>query len=224
MRTAALLTVEEKNILIDAGPDIRMQALTYKMDHLQGFILTHSHYDHVSGFDDLKAYYFTQENRKLPCMMLQETWDEFKDRHRYLMFSSDEIIPESPFFSWHILQGTGGKVLFEGVDIEYLTYYQGSTKVLGVRVDSLAYLTDIKEYDEELLQRLKGVETLIVSAIRPQKTLKNFSLQDALDFAKKVAPRQTYLTHMAHEIDYNLVQASLPSDVHLAYDGLSFSF
>ncbi|MBX9923546.1 MAG: MBL fold metallo-hydrolase [Rhabdochlamydiaceae bacterium] len=224
LRAGALLSLQGKKILIDAGPDIRTQALTHKIDRLDAFILTHLHYDHVAGFDDLKIYSYIQENKKLPCMMLQEAWEGFKERHSYLMSSFSEDIPDSPFFSWHILQGTGGKVLFEGMDIEYLTYLQGGTKVLGLRIGNLAYITDIKDYEDEVLQRLQGVEILIVSAIRPQKTSKNFSLQDALDFVEKVSPKKTYLTHMAHEIDYNLIQPTLPSDVYLAYDGLSFSF
>lgn len=223
MRAGALLTIGHKNILIDAGPDIRMQALIHKINRLDGFILTHLHYDHVAGFDDLKAYFYLYKNRKLPCLMLQEAWEGFKGKFDYLFSSLEEPYP-SPFFSWHILQGSGGKVLFEGVEIEYLTYFQGSTKVLGVRVDNFAYVTDIREYDEELMQRLRGIEILVVSALRPQKTIKNFSLQDALEFANKVSPRKVYFTHMAHEVDYNLIQPTLPSDVYLAYDGLSFSF
>lgn len=224
MRAGALITYQENNILIDAGPDIRAQALSHKIDRLEGFILTHLHYDHVAGFDDLKIYYREKEDKKLPCLMLQETWEGFQEKYNYFMTPSQKEIPDSPFFSWHLVQGSGGKVVFAGMEMHYLTYFQGDTKVLGVRVGDLAYVSDIKEYEEELIHRLQGVEILVVSALRPQKTLKNFSLQDALDFIKKVSPKKTYLTHMSHEMDYHLIQPILPSDVYLAYDGLSFSF
>jgi phosphoribosyl 1,2-cyclic phosphate phosphodiesterase len=214
MRSAGLLTLKEKNFLIDAGPDLRMQVLTHKIDRLEGFILTHFHYDHVAGFDDLKAYHYLEGNKKLPCMMLEETWEHFKNNYSYLL--SD--------FSWNLLECPSGQVLFQGLKLEYFSYYQGKTKVLGLRVDNLAYVTDIKEYGDDLLQKLQGIEILIVGAVRPQKSSRNFSLEDALGFAEKIGPKKTYLTHMAHEIDYDLIQGNLPSDVHLAYDGLSFSF
>ncbi len=222
MRAGVLLKIGDKQILIDAGPDVRRQALLHKIDRIDGFILTHAHYDHIAGFDDIKAY--RQGEKKVPCLMLDETLEELKIRYHYLIRPLPEDSLNSPFFTWQLLKNGGGKTLFEEVPLTIVTYMQSGMKVLGVRVGNLAYISDIKEYKKEIFEALKGVEILIVSALKEGGSNMHFSVGEALDFSKAVRAKTTYLTHIAHEMCHEKAQALLPSDVFLAYDGLSISF
>ncbi len=222
-RAGSLVEIGNKRFLIDAGPDIRNQALLHKINQIDGFILTHSHNDHIAGLDDIKIYK-SKEGKKVPSLLLEETFQELKVKYQYLFRPSLDDLQNSFFFSWNILSDNFGKTVFEGVPIEYVSYFQGGMKVLGVKIGNLAYISDIKEYNEEIFQLLEGVEILIVSALRLEGSPMHFSIQEALDFSKKVRAQRTYLTHIAHETDHEKIEASLPSDVFLAYDGLSFSF
>ena len=222
MRAGALLKIGNKHILIDAGPDIRRQALLHKIDKIDGFILTHAHYDHMAGFDDIKVY--KTEEKKVPCLMLEETLEELKIRYHYLIKPTPEDPLNSSFFTWQLLRLEQGKISFEGISLTPVTYMQARMKVLGVRIGNLAYISDIKEYKQDIFQALKGVEILIVSALKEGGSHMHFSVQEALDFAKRAGAKTTYLTHIAHEMDHEKVQGSLPSGLVLAYDGLSLSF
>lgn len=218
-RCSVLLKVYEKTFLVDAGPDHRQQALTFGLDHLDGVILTHTHYDHIGGLDDLKVYSY--KKNKLPCLLSGVTFREIKDKVPYLFSKQGN---ESPFFSFQIEENLFEKRVFEGVPLECLSFFQSGMQVMGIKMGDLAYVSDIKTYDEELITRLKGIKTLILSAIRDEPSGMHFSLEEALSFAAKVEAKTTYLTHIAHEIDHEALQKVLPQSVLVAYDGLTISF
>ena len=221
MRVGVLLEIGNKKFVIDASPDFRRQALMHKIEKINGFILTHSHYDHIAGFDDIKIY---KEERKIPCLMLEETFKELEVKYQYFIQPTEEDPKNCFFFSWHLLKDSFGSTVFEGVPLKYVSFFQSKMKVLGIRVGNLAYISDIKNYEEEIFLHLHGVEILIVSALKEDGSIMHFSIQEALDFAKVIQPKKVYLTHIAHQMDHEKIQACLPSDVFLAYDGLSISF
>lgn len=222
-RAAALVHLKDKTFLIDAGPDFRSQALINNIQKIDGFILTHAHYDHIGGFDDLKAYQYVLQ-KKVPCLMSEETFLELKNRYHYFFHPTPEDPVNSRFFSWTLVDNSFGQIEFEGSLLHYVSYFQAGMKVLGVRIGNLAYISDIKRYEERLIQELAGVEILIVSALKTAGSEMHFSLEEALTFSKRVAPHKTYLTHIAHEMEHQKVQESLPSNVFLAYDGLTLPF
>lgn len=219
-RSASLFTIENKTFILDAGPDFRTQALHSQLEDIHGFILTHAHYDHMSGFEELKIFPY-KKKKKLPCLLLEETFLQLKEKNAHL-FHTEGI--ESPFFDCQIYQGSFGSTSFEGIDLEILTFYQGGMVVMGIRMGDLAYISDIKEYDAELLDRLQGIETLIVSAPRKTHSPLHFSLEEALDFSASVKAKKTYITHIAHEIDHEEVEKELPNSCFLAYDDLEIPF
>ncbi|MBM3198550.1 MAG: MBL fold metallo-hydrolase [Chlamydiae bacterium] len=221
-RSSSLLEVSGRKFLLDAGPDYRTQALHYGIDEIHGFILTHAHYDHMGGFEDLKVYAHKKE--KVPCLLLAKTFEELRSKHVHLFQEMGQNSTESPFFTWTIYKSSFGQVLFAGLPLEILSFSQVGMPVMGIRVGNLAYISDIKEYSEELAYRLQGIDTLIISAPRKSRSPLHFSIDDALQFASLVRAKKTYLTHIAHEVDHEALEKELPSSVFLAYDGLTLSF
>jgi phosphoribosyl 1,2-cyclic phosphate phosphodiesterase len=221
-RSGNLINWQGKTFLLDAGPDYRQQALQKGINKLDGFILTHAHYDHMGGFDDLRAYPLLGGN-PLPCIMLEKTFEELELRYPYLLKRIGKE-PRSRFFSWKTLESPSGFTTFEGMEFEYFSFLQMGMEVMGLKIGSIAYVSDIKEYGEDLIEKIKETETLIVSALRKSSSPMHFSVEDALEFIKKVQPTRAYLTHIAHELDHEALLKELPPHVFIAYDGLTISF
>jgi phosphoribosyl 1,2-cyclic phosphate phosphodiesterase len=117
-----------------------------------------------------------------------------------------------------------GKRGVAGVDISYVSYFQQETKVTGFRVGKMAYISDIREYSKAVVEALKGVEVLVVSALRPELSRMHFGTEEAIAFSKEVGAKSTYLTHISHELEHDATSALLPPGVSLAYDGLEIGW
>ncbi len=217
-RSAAILSIADRNILIDAGPDIRQQLLDFNLKNLSGAIVTHSHFDHIAGLDDLKAYSFAQKC-KIPVLLSEATFDELSLRHHYLM-DENQGKKQGLFFDFQLIPSSFCAVDFVGVKLDMLSFVQNHMPVSGFKVGNLAFVSDIKEYSQQLVDTISGVEILIVSALRHASSPMHFSIDEAVAFSKKVGAKKTYLTHMAHEIDYDIHLSQLPLGVQFAFDGL----
>lgn len=223
LRPSGLVRLGNKQFLIDAGPDFREQALREKIMHLDGILLTHTHFDHIAGLDDLRVFTFLQPH-SLPCLLSEETLEEIKVRYHYLMQYSQK--KKSPYaqLDFQVLEGDFGKTVFEGFEWEYLSYFQAKMKVTGFRLGSFAYVSDIREYDQRVFRTLEGVETLVLSALRHTPSEVHFSLEEAIDFVRKVGAKRAFFTHIAHELEHEETNRSLPSDIRLGHDGLQIEF
>lgn len=221
-RCAALITIGDKHLLIDAGPEIREQILSASVDTLSGALITHPHFDHISCVDDLKGFYFA-EKKKLPILLSKESFEEICIRHHYLMDSSGAS-PVGIHFDFHVMQNSFEKVHFAGLAFEVLSYSQNAMPVMGVKIGNLAYVSDLKEYTNKLIDSLTGIDILIVSALRQTVSPMHLSIDEAIAFAKKVSAKKTYFTHLAHDVDYKRDSPSLPEGIQFAYDGLEIPF
>lgn len=219
MRPSLLLMIGKKRYLIDIGPDFRLQALRYQIDALDGVILTHSHYDHIGGLDELRIFYF-REKKAMPCLVSRETFEELKVRYHYLLSSSDLDPASFMQLNFQILESDEGVVEFEGVKLAYFSYFQKGTKVIGVRFQDFAYVVDILDYPQTIFKCLKGVDKLVIDGMKWERTSAHLGILDVIEFAKKVGSKTTYLTHVAHETDHESTSAKLPDGMELAYDGL----
>lgn len=216
LRTSALLQINGKNVLIDAGPDVRQQLLQHEINRLDGVILTHTHYDHIGGLEDLRIYNFLQGSA-IDCLLSKPDYENIQKLFFYHFFTSENI---SAKFRFVILVDDEGETLFQEERIHYFSYMQGSAKVLGLRIGTFAYITDIKTYSDQIFSFLEGVDTLVLSALRDTPSHMHLTIDQAVEFATRVGAKNCYLTHIAHELDYDKWESRLPEGIHLAYDGL----
>lgn len=221
-RPSILIQCAHRQFLVDAGPDFRQQALRQGLTHLDGLLLTHAHHDHTAGLDDLRPIYYRRET-PLPILLSADTARDIQQRYYYLFQAEG-----NPYFiarlNLQILPAQEGEVIFEGLSIQYVTYVQGGMAVNGFRLGNVAYLSDIRDFSPSIYSHLENLDVLIVSALKYTVSPMHFSVDEAIDFAKRVQAKHVYFTHLSHELDYEQTNAYLPANMRLAYDGLEIEF
>lgn len=222
-RSSALCTIGGQRLLIDCGPDFRDQALTYGIKELDGVIFTHAHSDHTAGIDDLKIYCLRSKH-PLPCLLSPDTDKEIRVRFAYLFQEKEAYAGLMTRFAVQHLEHKRGEVVFQGVRIGYFSYQQQHMRVDGFRMGDLAYISDIKEYPPTIFEDLKGVRTLVLSALRFEPSAMHFTVDEALEFSQRVGAEKTWLMHVSHDLDHAKANAYLPKNVRLAYDGLQVEY
>lgn len=220
LRPSALVTFENKRFLIDVGPDFRQQALTNQISDVDGILFTHSHYDHSGGIDELRVLAYLQK-KPLPILLSNETYEDIKKRFFYLFPPFDKGPSK---FDIHLLPSNEGSIQFEESEIRYISYVQANMLVNGFCFGSLAYLSDIREFSPSIFDHLRGIDTLVISALRYESTALHFSVEEAIYFINKVGAKRAWLTHLSHDIDHEGGNALLPPHIRLAYDGLEIEF
>jgi phosphoribosyl 1,2-cyclic phosphate phosphodiesterase len=223
LRPSILIKFKGKNILVDVGPDIRQQALKYEINTLDALIITHVHYDHIAGIDDLRIYNRKQE-KNIDCYLLEETYKELKERYDYIFKRNDEGHTQSAKFDFHVLSDQKKVFKFDDIIFNYFSFFQDHKKVLGIRLGNFAYVTDIKTYNETIFNELKNLDVLVLSCLKKKTSDVHFNLKEVIDFSKKVNPKITYLTHLAHEVEHNSFLTKDAKNIKLAYDGLKLKF
>lgn len=222
-RTSGLVTINGKKFLIDCGPDFRIQALQHHIVALDGLLLTHTHHDHVAGIDELRVFYMWNKT-PLPCLLSKESEQDLRRRYHYIFEDLQVSKKLTARMKMYILEGDSGIIQFEGIKIRYVTYEQAGMKVNGYRFGNFAYISDISKFPESIYEELKGIEILVVSALRETPSPMHFSIEEAIAFSKRIKAKHTWLTHIAHELDHEATNARLPPNVRMAYDGLELNF
>lgn len=221
LRTSALVETDGgANILIDIGPDFREQMLREQVSHLEGILITHAHRDHVGGIDDIRSFNYVQ-NRKMDLYCNAEARTTIERDYHYI-FAYHEF-PGLPEADIHQLSGDESFPLAD-VEVMPVKVMHKDLPILGYRIGSLAYITDANYIAPNEMEKLKGVDTLVINALRKEKHFSHFCLPEALEVISSVRPREAYITHVSHQMGfYAEVQAELPEHVHLAYDGLQIT-
>lgn len=216
-RTSALVRVGGLNILIDPSPDFRQQALNQKIYNIDAVLVTHSHYDHVGGIDDLRPFCAV---KRLPMYVREDVDVELRRHYDYCF--SEQKYPGVPTFNLKIVGNT--PFYIDGVKVIPIEVMHGKKPILGFRINNFAYITDAKHIDENEIEKLSGVDTLVVNALRVRDHFAHFTVNEALQLIEKVAPREAYLTHLNHEVGrHEEFDKRLPDNVHPAYDGLKLT-
>lgn len=218
LRSSLLLEKDNKVITIDCGPDFRQQMLRYNAKQLDGIVFSHEHNDHVLGLDDIRPLVF-KSGEDLNVYGLKRVLDELHNRFPYMF--SEHKYPGVPTVIENYVEED--KFLVAGFHIQPIKIMHGPLPILGYLIDDkIAYLTDVKTIPAESLAKLKGVEILIISALRIEnKHFSHILLDEAIRYADLIGAKQTYFTHISHHLGFHdEIEKSLPIDKHLAYDML----
>ncbi|MFZ0564970.1 MAG: MBL fold metallo-hydrolase [Chlamydiales bacterium] len=223
LRPSGVVTIGSKRFLIDTGPDFRAQALLYQLNHLDGVLITHTHFDHVAGLDELRVYYLLHRTT-LPVLVSETSFKDLKRRYDYFFRKKSWGMSLSAQLDFQVFKEDHGEIEFQEVPIRYVTYEQGGMPVNGFCFNNFAYVSDIKDYPETIFEQLHGTEILVISALRKSASMMHLSLEEAIAFSKAVGAKKTYFTHIGHELEHEQTNASLPEGFALAYDGLTLNF
>lgn len=214
LRASALIETGETRLLLDCGPDFRQQIMPMPFRRIDGILITHAHYDHMGGMDDIRPYcQFGEINvyaDPLACQGMLQMLPYCFAEHRYPgvpAIQLHEINPHEPF-------------RIGDLDIMPFRVMHHDLPILGYRIGSLAYITDMKTIDPSEVQYVEGCDTLVVNALRIKPHHSHQTLSEAVSFAQCIGARQTWLIHSSHDIGRHAeVNAQLPADIQLAYDG-----
>lgn len=218
-RCSAILGLPDGNLLIDTSPDLRGQLLREQIGIVHSVLYTHEHADHVFGLDDLRLMQFYLGG---PVPLYCEPAVENRIRKSYDYAFTDAA---------HTHAGAVPQLAFRRVGLEPLEILGANVvpirmnhgkrfEVLGFRFGNVAYCTDANAIPPESMGRLDGLDVLILDALRSRGHATHFSLEEAVEIARELKPRQTYFTHMSHELEHEATNAALRAGMELAYDGL----
>ena len=221
-RASALIEVDGRTILIDCGPDFRMQMLeTFRerrIERLDGVLLTHEHYDHAGGLDDLR--FFSKVN-PVPIYAQQDVLEAIRVRMPYVF--AETKYPGIPKMQLQEIEA-GIPFFVNGLEILPVCVMHGWLPVLGFRIGNMAYLTDLKTIPDSSYSLLQGLDVLVINALRDKEHISHQTTQDALRQIEKLRPQRSYLIHMNHHFGlHEVMQQKMPDNVWIAYDGLEIT-
>lgn len=203
-------------VLVDTTTDLRTQALRADLRRLDAVLYTHSHADHVMGLDEVRRFNMLSR-QPVPLYGSPETLDDVRRSFGYI-FAADA--PRGGGVPDVRLCPIGGPFCLAGLEVVPIPVHHGQKDVLAFRIGRFAYVTDCNGMSDASQQALTGVEVLVLDALRHRPHPTHFSLAEAVDMARTLGARETYFTHMAHELGHAATCAALPSGMTLAYDGL----
>lgn len=219
LRSSIHLLVNGQSIVVDTGPDFRQQMLRENVNRLDAVLFTHAHRDHTAGLDDVRAYNFMQ-HINMPVYGTAATLHQLQSDFAYIFGLTDypglprinlrEIINEEDF-SIH------------GITITPLPVMHLHMPVLGFRIGNFSYITDANHIPETTLEKLKGTQILVINALQREHHISHFNLTEAIEMVRRINPAKAYFTHISHRLGlHTTIDKELPSNISLAYDGLSF--
>ncbi|MBR4390540.1 MAG: MBL fold metallo-hydrolase [Bacteroidales bacterium] len=218
-RTSLLIRTDQVTVAVDAGPDFRQQMLREGISRLDAVFITHEHKDHIGGLDDVRPFIFNQDNRPMPLFVSETALPEIKREFSYAF--SDHLYPGAPTYEVHLIDETPftfGDLYVEPIRLKHFTLTS-----YAFRIGRFAYVTDFNEISDAALARLQGVEYMVIEALGRRNHYSHINLKQAVQIATDLGVRKAWFTHCSHHIGKAVdVNAELPDNMMLAYDGLSF--
>jgi phosphoribosyl 1,2-cyclic phosphate phosphodiesterase len=218
MRTSVMIERGDKRVIIDTSNDFRMQMLAYNVRSADAIVFTHHHYDHISGFDDIRAFNYVTR-KPMECYATEETFSNLKKFFAYAFQTSAPQGGGVPQTILHTVQ-PGEKFSVAGMEITSIPLKHGTLDVMGYRVGNIAYCTDCNAIPESSYALMEGLEYLVIDALRYTKHPTHFTVDEAIEVAQRINAKHTYFTHIAHEIKHEEAEKKLPEGIKIAYDGL----
>jgi phosphoribosyl 1,2-cyclic phosphate phosphodiesterase len=214
LRSSIYVESQGTSLLIDCGPDFRQQALRASIQKIDAVALTHEHYDHIGGLDDLRPFC---NRHLLPIYGYRRVLDILKRNLPYGF--SDIPYPDVPAFKVNPV--VNKPVTIGNITLIPVALMHYKLPVMGIRIGDMAYLTDFNHIEPEELNKVKGVKVLIIDALRIEKHISHNNLEEALTIVEQIQPESAWLIHMSHEMGFHQqVETQLPAGVGLSWDGL----
>lgn len=218
-RCSAWIQSDSCSLLIDVGPEFRIQSIRSGIRSVDHVLITHEHMDHIGGIDDLRMYNYLRKD-SIPVYTTESAVSSIEQRFDYLF--GENKYPGSTSLDLKVMTAA---MELDGIQITPLPVKHGSLDILGFRINSIAYLTDVKEVPESTLELIKDCELVILSALRwePEHPT-HLTIPQAVDIINDLGVPKAYLIHMNSFVDHEETNKRLPSHIRLAYDMLSFTF
>ena len=218
LRSSIIVRSANTTIVVDAGPDFRYQMLRDKVKHLDAILFTHPHKDHLAGLDDVRAFNFW--SKKQMEVYANEMTQEVIIREFPYAFS-DSKYPGLPEIHLNTIDETAFDV--NELHIQPILTWHLKMPVYAFRFGKFSYVTDANRIDEADRQKLRGSEVIVLNALRKEKHISHFNLEEAIAVVKDLQIPRAYFTHISHQLGlHDVINRELPAGMQLAYDGLSF--
>ena len=214
-RTSMYVQYGDLDLLVDTAPELRLQCLACNVRRIDAILMTHHHVDHLAGLDDVRRFNWMQ-GTSLPIYALPSTLQRIRQMFSYAVVEDPSYPSAKPSLE---LIPLDGEVNLGGHRIVAVPLLHGQMPVLGFRFDGLAYCTDVSFIPDESMPLLADLEVLVLEAVRHRPHPTHFNLEQGLAWARRIGARQTYFTHVAHELKHAETNAALPPDMQLGYDG-----
>jgi phosphoribosyl 1,2-cyclic phosphate phosphodiesterase len=216
LRPSIFVQSGDTHVLVDAGPDLRTQALRHGVTRVDAILFTHGHADHILGMDDVRRFNAAM-TEPMPCYGDARTLEDIRKTFHYVF---DPHTPKGGGLPKLDLRLIDGPIRIADLGIQPIPLWHGVRPILGFRFDRFAYLTDCNRLDEAAWPLLEGLDTLVLDALRDTPHPTHFSLGEAIEAARRIGARRTFFTHMCHHLAHESTNARLPAGMALAYDGL----
>jgi phosphoribosyl 1,2-cyclic phosphate phosphodiesterase len=219
LRSSILVQSTATTLVIDTGPDFRYQMLRTKTKHLDAVLFTHPHKDHLAGLDDIKAFnFFTKKPMQLYANSLTE---EALRRDFYYAFAEFKY-PGVPEIELNQIDLT--PFIVGDIPVTPILVWHLKMPVYGYRFGNFTYITDANRIEDGEKEKIKGSKVVVLNALRKQKHIAHFTLEEAVALAKELQIPNAYFTHISHQLGlHDAIEKELPTGIHLGYDGLVVS-
>lgn len=216
MRSSVLIRKNNKNYLIDCGPDFRMQMLHNKISKVEAILYTHEHADHTAGLDDIRP--ITQKYGDMPIYTYKRVMANLAHRFDYI-FTTENKYPSAPGVIPNTIENK--PFLIDNLEVIPIQVMHGKLPIFGYRIDSVCYITDASFISDSEKEKLYNLDILVINALRLKEHPTHFNLEKALNLIAEVKPKRAYITHISHKLGFHKeIEKQLPNNVFLAYDGL----
>jgi phosphoribosyl 1,2-cyclic phosphate phosphodiesterase len=221
LRPSIYVETAAAHVLVDAGPDLRAQALRHGITRVDAILFTHGHADHILGMDDVRRFNALRAGQGIdgvmPCYGDAATLDDIRRMFSYVF---DPATPKGGGLPQLDLRPIDGPIAVDGLEVIPVPLHHGKRPILGFRFERVAYLTDCNHIPDESWPLLEGLDVLVLDALRLRRHPTHFSLDEAVAAARRIGAARTFFTHMCHDLLHAATDACLPAGMALAYDGL----